>query len=125
MRHVRPRLLAIIALGLAGCGSATEPAPSGGAPREITALPRTLSANDQLVIRASNGFGFGMLRQLDRTAPAGNLFLSPLSASMALGMAMNGVAGTAFDEMRATLGFETAPLAGEPGQVRASHVLRG
>jgi serpin B len=73
----------------------------------ITTLPRTLSSGEQAVIVGSNAFGFGLLRELDRTRADSNIFMSPLSASMALGMAMNGSAGQTFDEMRAALSFGT------------------
>ena len=42
--------------------------------------------------------------------PEANVLVSPLSASMALGMALNGARGTTYDQMQATLGFEDAPL---------------
>jgi serpin B len=100
-------LFAIVALA-AACHDPN--APSGGAPR-ITALPRTLSTGEQAVIGASNTFGFNLLRELDRTRADSNIFMSPLSASMALGMTMNGAAGQTFDEMRSTLGFGTRPSA--------------
>jgi serpin B len=100
-------LFAIVALA-AACHDPN--APSGGAPR-ITALPRALSAGEQGVIEASNTFGFDLLRELDRTRADSNIFMSPLSASMALGMTMNGAAGPTFDEMRSTLGFGTRPSA--------------
>lgn len=103
------RSLPAIALTLAAC-SESPVAPTPDAPREITALPRALSADERTVIAASNVFGFGLLRQLASLHREPNLFISPLSASMALGMTMNGVAGTAFDEMRSTLGFGTTPL---------------
>ena len=85
-------------------------APSGAAGR-ITALPRALTTGEQAVIGASNAFGFGLLRELDKTRADSNIFMSPLSASMALGMTMNGAAGQTFDEMRAALAFGTRPAA--------------
>jgi serine protease inhibitor len=41
-----------------------------------------------------------------------NVFISPISASMALGMTMNGAAGVTQDEMRRTLRFGDASIAG-------------
>ena len=69
----------------------------------ITELPRALSASETEVIGASNRFAFGLLAQANR--PNENLFLSPLSASMALGMTMNGAAGETWNQMRGVLGF--------------------
>jgi len=72
---------------------------------EITELPRALSAAEAEVIRASNRFGFDLLAQANRSHD--NLFLSPLSASMALAMTMNGAAGGTWAQMRDVLGFES------------------
>lgn len=97
------RLLPAIALTLAACSDGTSPSP---APARITALPRTLSGSEQALITASNRFSSDLLRAVSASRTADeNVFLSPLSATMALGMAMNGAKGTTFDEMRATLGF--------------------
>lgn len=96
-------LLALVAVA-AACHDPS--APEGRVDR-ITSLPRTLSAGEQAVIEASNAFGFALLRELDRTRGDSNIFMSPLSASMALGMAMNGAAGQTYDEMRSALSFGT------------------
>ncbi|WP_419165589.1 serpin family protein [Candidatus Palauibacter sp.] len=92
---------ALLLLAPAGCG---EPftGPSGGVD-EITQLPRALSAAEIELIAANNRFAFGLLAQANR--PGANLFLSPLSASMALGMTMNGAAGETWNQMRDALGF--------------------
>ena len=62
-----------------------------------------MSAAEVEIIGASNRFAFDLLAQANR--PNDNLFLSPLSASMALGMAMNGAAGETWSQMRNVLGF--------------------
>jgi len=84
--------------------------PSGPEARtpQITELPRALSAGEQQLISASNTFGFGLLRELDRAQTGKNIFMSPLSASMALGMTMNGAVGQTYDEMREALAFGSA-----------------
>jgi serine protease inhibitor len=118
------RLRGLLALlVLAACSDPN--APSDRSPR-ITALPRTLGAGEQAVITGSNAFGFGLLRELDRTRADSNIFMSPLSASMALGMTMNGAAGQTFDEMRSALAFGTRPAS----EINASYrslidLLRG
>lgn len=118
------RLTGLFALVvLAACSDPN--APSGRA-QPITALPRTLSSGEQAVIVGSNAFGFGLLRELDRTRADSNIFMSPLSASMALGMTMNGSAGQTFDEMRTALAFGTRSRA----EINASYrslidLLRG
>ena len=99
LRFSLPATLLLIAA--AGCGWLPTDPRSG--PEEITRLPRALSASEVEVIGASNRFAFGLLAQASR--PNENLFLSPLSASMALGMTMNGAAGETWDQMRDVLGF--------------------
>ena len=95
-------LFAAIVVATAACNDSSGPSESA---KRITALPRALSSGEQAVISASNSFGFSLLRELDRTRADSNIFMSPLSASMALGMTMNGAAGQTFDEMRSSLAF--------------------
>ena len=86
-----------------GCDDPVGP----GKPDPITQLPRSLTVAEQTVIRTANGFGFELLKEVDaeRTSKQPNTVLSPLSASMALGMALEGAAGETFTEMRDVLGF--------------------
>jgi serpin B len=104
------RLKGLLAIVVAAAACQDPSGPEGPVAR-ITSLPRALSAGEQAVITASNAFGFGLLRELDRTRADSNIFMSPLSASMALGMTMNGAAGETFDEMRTALAFGTKPSA--------------
>ena len=90
----------LLLLAVAGCGLLPTDPPNAN---RITRLPRALSASETEVIGASNAFAFGLLGQASR--PNENLFLSPLSASMALGMTMNGAAGETWNQMRSVLGF--------------------
>jgi serine protease inhibitor len=87
-------------LGLTACKSIAGPGES-----ELTGLPRSLSVSEQEVIRGSNAFAFDLLRETLRDQPAANVFISPLSASMALGMTLNGARGETFEGMRTALGF--------------------
>jgi serpin B len=121
----------VITLGAAlaiavGCSSSTEP-DTGKAGPILDALPRALTGGEQRVIGASNDFSFALFRRLSAARTDSNVFTSPLSASMALGMAMNGAAGTTFDEMRATLGFDGSATEREIGESYKSLVtlLRG
>ncbi|HEX2167340.1 MAG TPA: serpin family protein [Longimicrobiales bacterium] len=68
-------------------------------------LPREMSAAELAVIEASNGFAFDLLRETAAREDSANIMLSPLSASMALGMTMNGARGATFAGMRDALGF--------------------
>ena len=88
---------ALLLLSAAGCDLLTPGV------EEITQLPRALTAAEVEVIRGSNRFAFDLLGQANRAHD--NLFLSPLSASMALGMTMNGAAGETWNQMRDVLGF--------------------
>lgn len=87
-------------MAVSACGDG----PVGPEPvEEITELPRALTADELEVISASNRFAFDLLHLASR--PDSNLFLSPVSASMALGMTMNGTAGETLAQMRTALGF--------------------
>jgi serine protease inhibitor len=92
----------------AACESPSE--PGGQAEPELKSLPRALSVAETQVIQANNSFAFDILRETIRHQPDANTFLSPLSASMALGMTMNGARGATLDGMRAALGFEGMEL---------------
>lgn len=98
-------LLVTSALLAEACG---EGSPTG--PQEITGLPRDLSLSEELLVEAGNDFAFRLLEEVYDAAPDSNLFISPLSASVALGMTLNGAAGTTYDEMSATLGFGSLTL---------------
>ncbi len=105
MYMTRPLLL--LTLLVAACSPSTEP---GGQPPQLSELPRALTADEARVARAANQFALTLFRRLGE-AEAGNVFVSPLSVSFSLGMAMNGADGTTLDEMRSTLGFGNAELA--------------
>ncbi|MGD8360807.1 MAG: serpin family protein, partial [Gemmatimonadota bacterium] len=92
----------------AGCGGDS---PFGLGPG-LSGLPRTLSQEEALLIGAGNDFAFRLLRETHGADPTSNLFLAPLSASMALGMTLNGASGNTYQEMRETLGFGTLSLEG-------------
>ena len=92
---------AAVALLLGACGEdATSPLAMSDLPRELTAAERQL-------VQGSNDFALGLLREAAAADPAApNVFLSPLSASFALGMTANGADGGTWAEMRDVLGFE-------------------
>jgi len=94
-------LLAASALAFGACSNTAGPGPS-----LITELPRELSVTELAVIEASNTFAFDLTSRVFVADPRPNIVLSPLSASMALGMTMNGASAATFDAMRSTLGFD-------------------
>ncbi|OLB59197.1 MAG: hypothetical protein AUI13_04690 [Gemmatimonadetes bacterium 13_2_20CM_2_69_23] len=97
--HVGPLLA--VALGVLGAGCREAPIT---APRPITSLPRALGAGESGLIGADNRFAFKLFGEIARRAgPDSNLFISPLSAAMALGMAYDGAAGTTQAEMQRAL----------------------
>jgi len=87
-----------------GCDDPVGP----GKPEPITELPRALTPAEQVVLARSNTFGIGLLKEVDggREEDQPNTVISPLSASMALGMALEGADGETFSEMRDVLGFQ-------------------
>jgi len=97
----------LCALLASGCGTESPTGP--GDP--IPGLPRALSLEETLLIEAGNEFAFRFLREVQGEAPSSNLFLAPLSASMALGMTLNGAGGNTYEEMRETLGLGSMSLA--------------
>jgi serine protease inhibitor len=98
---LRALLSASALLVLAACDSPTGP---GGRPPLLTELPRALSTAEIRIVDGANAFAFELLRESTRKLPAdSNAFLSPLSASMALGMTLNGANGETFDGIQTAL----------------------
>ena len=97
------RRLAAFALFAAACtgGPVTEP---------LTELPRPLTDAEAALIAADNAFAFRLLNRIAANEAAPNLFISPLSVGMALGMAYNGAAGGTQEAMAATLGLQGLSL---------------
>jgi serine protease inhibitor len=104
MQSMKLLTATLLLAGLAGCDSIFGPGEDKQAP--LTELPRALSSEETQIIQRSNRFAFDLLRETSARDTAANVFLSPLSASMALGMTMNGAANGTFDGMRRTLGFD-------------------
>lgn len=93
--------LTLVLLVLGGCGTSTEPQSP---PPLLTKLPRALSPAELRIVEGANAFTFALLREATRTLrPDSNAFLSPLSASMALGMTLNGANGETFTGVQAAL----------------------
>ncbi len=70
----------------------------------LTELPRALTAAELELIQTGNSFTFKLFREVSAASDAdSNVFISPLSVAMALGMTLNGAAGETEDAMRAAL----------------------
>src|SRR5262245_31240758 len=96
-----PRQSALLLLILPACGQGGS--PTGPEPL-IEELPRPLTQVESGIIDAGNRFTFDLFREAVRSLPAdSNAFLSPFSASMALGMAMRGAAGSTLQARQAAL----------------------
>jgi serine protease inhibitor len=96
MNLSRPMLFVVAALCTA-CSEATAP----GTP--LNALPRDLTQSESRVIAGSNDFAFDLFRTGNLSQHNANVFMSPLSASMALSMATNGASGATYDAMHSSL----------------------
>jgi serine protease inhibitor len=71
----------------------------GAAPDSLEVLPRALSEDEQHAIASSNRFAFDLFRSINTRFADTNVFISPLSASFALGMTLNGAEGETFQGM--------------------------
>jgi len=88
---------------LTGCGQGEPLGP-------IDELPRPLSAGETRLIEASNEFALNIFNALSPQHPDSNLFISPLSVSMALGMTYNGAEGNTRAEMATALALDGMSL---------------
>ena len=68
-------------------------------------LPRELNANEQELVEKSRSFSFDVFKATVAAEDQPNVFISPLSISIALGMTMNGADGETFEQMRNVLDF--------------------
>ena len=92
------------ALMALGCSDGTAPTPA-----LLTSLPRPLTSQEVALIQSSNAFTLGLFQKTSAAEPQKNVFLAPLSASMMLGMALNGARSGTFDAMRSALQFGVRP----------------
>jgi len=91
-------LVLLAGLVLVRCSGPSEPDEP-----DYSVLPRALTAEEIQLAASADYFGLKLFREVVRQEADKNIFISPLSVSMALGMTANGAAGTTFDSMRATL----------------------
>jgi serpin B len=88
------RFLPLLAIA-AACSESTPPIEPGPI--------RQLTPSEQQVSSSGNDFSFALFQQLAKTQAGKNVFVSPLSASMSVGMTLNGAAGSTFDGIRTAL----------------------
>jgi serine protease inhibitor len=71
---------------------------------------RRLTSIDDRMIQGNAAFAFALLRNTCGSEKKENVFVSPLSVSVALSMALNGAAGKTADEMAGVLGVSGVAL---------------
>lgn len=106
MFHRRKFIPALALIAGVACDDLSSPAQE-----RITSLPRELTTTEQAITQASNTFAFSLLRAVNKSFADSNVFISPLSASMALGMTLNGTATETHAEMRTALGLTSGTMA--------------
>ena len=72
--------------------------------------PPDLQLTETDFVKITNNFSFELFKQINQVRPDSNLFISPFSVSMALGMALNGAEGNTFEQIKTVLGFENYDL---------------
>lgn len=92
-------LIAVFLIPLSCTTDVTGPNPNGE-------LPRELSAAEKKLVEDGQSFGFNVFKSTVASDSSENIFISPLSISVALGMTMNGAEGETFEQMRETLAFQ-------------------
>jgi len=102
-RPLRLTPLAVLVAMAVGCSSSGPSDQSA----LLTALPRALTSGEQAAIVASNRFGLDLFSRVTAAEADANVFVSPLSITMSLGMVMNGARGATRDGMAVALGFGT------------------
>lgn len=99
-RSVLPLILVAVLFTIGSCKKdSKKPSPDTG-------INLSLNATEQQQATGDNAFTFNLFKTVAASNTNGtNLFVSPLSVSMALGMTANGANGQTLTDMRSTLGF--------------------
>jgi serpin B len=74
--------------------------------KDVEMAYRELTVTEKKLVQSGNNFGFKFFKKMNEANTDKNVFLSPLSVSVALGMTLNGAREQTFDAMRSTLEFE-------------------
>jgi serine protease inhibitor len=73
-------------------------------------LPRELTQNEKRLIESDHAFSYELFRNTVAFDDEENVFISPLSISMALAMTLNGAQGETFSQMRETMKLQGMDL---------------
>jgi len=93
------KFLVLSSLLLLSCFTDQSTGPISPETPELTPVEKS-------IVQAENDFGIRLFRKIVASESDTNIFISPLSVSMALGMTLNGANGTTWQAMQSTLGFE-------------------
>jgi len=85
-------LVLLLCIGLTQC---TE--------NPVSPISRELTLAEKQLVKSDNKFGFKLFKEIIKEEKDKNVFISPLSVSMALGMTYNGANGSTQEAMQATL----------------------
>ena len=92
-------------LSLCGCDLSNPFKNNNNSSGKERVAPIVLTTEEEAVSDAGRDFAFRFMKAVDATMPGGNYVVSPYSAQVALSMALNGAAGSTFNQMRDVLGF--------------------
>lgn len=109
-RSLRLPSVLVTVLLLASCTDPQGLDEDLGLAELIDSLPRQLSVAEENLIQADNRFAFKLFREINRSEGDKNIFVSPLSAAMALGMTYNGAAGSTQRAMQTALELQGMSL---------------
>jgi len=101
---MKTRFILLLALSLAACGNI----------QKLRTNPGEVKVNSEQVqiVEGANHFGFNLFHEIIRNEkPEDNVFISPLSIHTALGMALNGAAGSTRYQMNNSLHLPAASAA--------------
>ncbi len=107
---MKKRIIPFLALFLLFTGCSLLDSQDTGKTKIKDELPRPLTAQEKELINAGNAFSYEIFRHISASEGNENIIISPLSISMALGMALNGSAGETREAMKKTLGVSALEL---------------
>src|SRR5690554_3047003 len=69
-------------------------------------LPRELTSTEKILAEADQSFSYSIFRNTVEWDDSENVFISPLSISMALAMTLNGAEGETYEDMKSVLNLD-------------------
>lgn len=100
MKPVSILLLVVLFVSITSCKK-DNPAPGERSPKTIDLTPAAAR-----VIQHSNDFGIDLFKAVSNDDAGENLMISPLSASVALTMLLNGCDGETYNQIQEMLGYQ-------------------